>query len=249
MTEGSRAKRLQGTKYLSAFIFIILFCSLIIPFRGGFGLAPINAGTVYFSDNMFANHSAINVVWNVGSSYFNRKPSVNPYSYGDLNRSIALRDSLTVKSDTSLRIINTAKPNIMLIILESFGNLLVGPLGGDTATTPNINKLCSEGLLFTDFYASGNRTDKALPAILAGYPAQPAVSVIKDPKKTQSMTSLVKILNGSGYTSSFWYGGDINFANFNSFLISSGFSQIITMDNFDPSDLQFKMGCTRSCAF
>jgi phosphoglycerol transferase MdoB-like AlkP superfamily enzyme len=223
-------------------IFIILFCSLIIPLRGGFGLAPINAGTVYFSDNMFANHSAINVVWNVGGSYFNRKPSVNPYSYGDLNRSVALRDSLTVKSDTSLRIISPAKPNIMLIILESFGNLLVGPLGGDTTTTPNINRLCREGLLFTDFYASGNRTDKALPAILAGYPAQPAVSVIKDPKKTQSMTSLVKILNGSGYTSSFWYGGDINFANFNSFLISSGFSQIITMDNFDPSDYNSKWG-------
>jgi phosphoglycerol transferase MdoB-like AlkP superfamily enzyme len=222
--------------------FIILLCSLIIPIRGGFGLAPINAGTVYFSDNMFANHTAINVAWNAGSSYFNRKPSVNPYMFGDLNRAKAVRDSLTVKSDSYARVLNTTRPNILFIILESFGDLLVGPLGGDTATTPFINKLCREGLLFTNFYASGNRTDKALPAILNGYPAQPAVSVIKEPKKTQSMTSLVKILNGSGYTSSFWYGGDINFANFNSFLISSGFRQIITKNNFDPSNYNSKWG-------
>jgi phosphoglycerol transferase MdoB-like AlkP superfamily enzyme len=240
-------RRFSGTEIIRhklpvTVLFMILFGTLIIPVRGGIGLAPINAGTVYFSEDMFANHSAINVVWNVGSSYFNRKPSVNPYSFGDLNRSIAIRDSLTVKPDNSLRVLNTARPNIILVILESFGNLLVGPLGGDTATTPNINKLCREGLLFTNFYASGNRTDKALPAILAGYPAQPAVSVIKEPKKTQSMTSLVKILDGSGYTSSFWYGGDINFANIKSFLISSGFSQIVTKDNFDPSSYNSKWG-------
>ena len=222
--------------------FLILFGSLIIPIRGGFGLAPINAGTVYFSDNMFANHSSINVVWNVGSSYFNRKSSDNPYSFGDLTRSVAIRDSLTLKTDSTMKVLRTTRPNLLIIVLESFGNLLVGPLGGDPETTPYLNKLCDEGLLFTNFYASGNRTDKALPAILNGYPAQPAVSVIKEPKKTQSMTSLVKILKGFGYKSSFWYGGDINFANFNSFLISSGFRQIITMENFDPSDYNSKWG-------
>ncbi len=222
--------------------FLILFGSLIIPVRGGVGLAPIDAGTVYFSEDMFANHASINVVWNVGSSYFNRKPTVNPYSFGDMDRAMAIRDSLTIETGTSLRILNTARPNLLIIILESFGNLLVGPLGGDPSTTPYLNKLCGEGLLFTNFYASGNRTDKALPAILNGYPAQPAVSVIKEPKKTQSMASMVKILNGAGYSSSFWYGGDINYANFNSFLISSGFRQIITKDNFDPSDYNSKWG-------
>jgi phosphoglycerol transferase MdoB-like AlkP superfamily enzyme len=222
--------------------FMILLGSLIIPIRGGFGLAPINAGTVYFNVNMFVNHSAINVVWNVGSSYFNRKPSSNPYSYGDLNRSIALRDSLTIQKGITEKVLNTTRPNILFIILESFGSAMVGPLGGDSTTTPCFNKLADEGLLFTNFYASGNRTDKALPAILSGYPAQPAVSVIKEPKKTQSMTSLVKTMNSLDYHSSFWYGGDINFANFNSFIIGSGFRQIITMGNFDPSNYNSKWG-------
>ena len=221
---------------------LVLFCSLIIPIRGGFGVAPINAGTVYFDENMFVNHAAINVTWNVGASYINRKPSVNPYSFGDLGKAISVRDSLTAEKGTPESVLNTTRPNIILIILESFGNTLVGKLGGDSLTTPCLNRLSDDGILFTDFYASGNRTDKALPAILNGFPAQPAVSIIKDPKKTQSMVSIVKMLNKEHYTSSFWYGGDINFANFNSFLIGMGFHQIITMKNFDPSDYNSKWG-------
>jgi phosphoglycerol transferase MdoB-like AlkP superfamily enzyme len=223
-------------------LFMVLLGSLIIPIRGGFGVAPINAGAVYFNENMFVNHSAINVVWNVGSTYFNRKPPGNPYAYGNLNNSIALRDSLTVKDGIPEKVLNTTRPNILFIILESFGNAMVGPLGGDSLTTPCLNRLIKEGLVFSNFYASGNRTDKALPAILNGYPAQPAASIIKEPRKTQSLTSLVKIMNGLDYKSSFWYGGDINFANFNSFVIASGFHQIITMENFDPSDYNSKWG-------
>ena len=222
--------------------FMILWGSLIIPIRGGFGIAPINAGSVYFNENMFVNHTAINVVWNVGSSVFNQKPLSNPYAYGDLATAKAIADSLTQKKGTPEKVLNNSRPNILFIILESFGNVLVGPLGGDPLTTPNLNRYAKEGILFSNFYSSGNRTDKALPAILNGYPAQPAASIIKEPKKTQSLLSIVKIMNGLNYHSSFWYGGDINFANFNSFVISSGFRQIITKDNFDPSNYNSKWG-------
>ena len=231
-----------SSRFPNTLVFMILFGMLIIPIRGGFGLAPINAGTVYFSDNMFANHSAVNVVWNVGSSWFNRKPSVNPYSFGDLKQSVAIRDSLARQTDSVVKVLNTKRPNILIVIMESFGNYLVGSLGGDSTTTPNLNRLSKEGILFTNFYASGNRTDKALPAILSGYPAQPAVSIIKEPRKTQSLTSLVKILSEEGYTSSFWYGGDINFANINSYLISTGFRQIISKDHFSTDDYNSKWG-------
>jgi phosphoglycerol transferase MdoB-like AlkP superfamily enzyme len=81
-----------------------------------------------------------------------------------------------------------------------------------------------------------------MPAVLAGYPAQPAQSIIKEPKKTQSLPGLVRILMDKGYSSSFWYGGEINFANFNSFVISSGFSDIITEKNFNPADYNSKWG-------
>jgi phosphoglycerol transferase MdoB-like AlkP superfamily enzyme len=81
-----------------------------------------------------------------------------------------------------------------------------------------------------------------MPAILNGYPAQPAQSIIKEPKKSQSLPSIVKILIENGYNSSFWYGGEINFANFNSFVIGSGFQNIISKNNFDPVNYNSKWG-------
>lgn len=223
-------------------LLMILWGALIIPIRGGLGVAPINAGFVYFSKRMFLNHTAINVVWNVGTSAFTQKPVKNPYNFGDDATAELLVDSLMVEGSSSMKVLNNERPNIMIIVLESFSGYLVGPLGGDSLATPNLNRLIGEGILFSEFYASGTRTDKAMPAILNGYPAQPAQSIIKEPKKSQSLPSMVKILIGNGYNSSFWYGGEINFANFNSFVIGSGFKNIITKDNFDPENYNSEWG-------
>ncbi len=223
-------------------LFLILLGSLLIPVRGGIGLAPINAGTVYFSNKMFLNHTAVNAVWNVGTTAFTEKPVKNPYVFGDIKNARTAVDSLVFPGNSPERVLNTDRPNIMIIVLESFSGYLVGPLGGDSTVTPNLNRYAREGILFTNFYASGTRTDKALPAILDGFPAQPAQSIIKEPKKTQSLPSIVKILTGMGYHSSFWYGGEINFANFNSFVIGSGFQSVITKDNFSSEFYNSKWG-------
>jgi phosphoglycerol transferase MdoB-like AlkP superfamily enzyme len=222
--------------------FLVLLGSLIIPIRGGFGLAPINAGSVYFSNKMFLNHSAINAVWNVGTSAVTQKPVKNPYKFGDLKLAESVVDSLTVKKGLTRKVLNTDRPNIIIIALESFSGYLIGPLGGDSLVTPNFNRYAKEGLLFSNFYAAGTRTDKAMPAILNGYPAQPAQSIIKEPKKSQSLPGMVKMLIDNGYQSSFWYGGEIDFANFNSFIIGSGFQSIITKANFDKKDYNSKWG-------
>jgi phosphoglycerol transferase MdoB-like AlkP superfamily enzyme len=223
-------------------LFLILWGALIIPIRGGFGVAPINAGTVYFSKKMFLNHAAINAVWNVGTSAFTQKPVKNPYEFGDLAVAKTIVDTLTIKKGIPEKVLNTTRPDVIIIVLESFSGYLIGPLGGDSLVTPNFNRYVKEGILFSNFYASGTRTDKAMPAILDGYPAQPAQSIIKEPKKSQSLPSLVKILVENGYHSSFWYGGEINFANFNSFVIGSGFHDIITKNNFDPVNYNSKWG-------
>jgi phosphoglycerol transferase MdoB-like AlkP superfamily enzyme len=222
--------------------FMLLWGSLLIPIRGGIGIAPINAGTVYFSKDVFINHTAINVVWNVGSSVINHKPTKNPYKFGDLQSAKEIVDSLTVKSEAPVKLINNPRPNLLIIVMESFGSALIGPLGGDSLTTPNFNRYIKQGILFTRFYASGNRTDKAMPAILNGYPAQPAVSIMKEPRKTQSLPGIVKTMGSLGYDCSYWYGGEINFANFHSYVINTGFSHIITMDNFSPEFYNAKWG-------
>ncbi len=223
-------------------LFVLLLGSLILPIRGGTGVAPVNAGTVYFSKDTFTNHTAVNVIWNLGSSVINREPSRNPYEFTGIDEARNLVDSLTADTGKPEILLNNSRPDILLIVLESFGSVLTRPLGGDTLTTPNFNRLVREGVLFTNFYASGFRTDKAMPAILNGYPAQPAASIMKEPRKTQSLPGITKTLKGEGYSCSFWYGGDINFANFHSFVLNSGFTRIITKDNFSPENYNSKWG-------
>lgn len=230
------------SKVVALPLFTILLAALIIPVRGGFGIAPINAGSVYFSPTMFLNHTAVNAVWNVGTSAITQKPVSNPYQFGDIDSASVLVSSLKNRKGSTESVLTIEKPNILMLVLESFSGYVVGAVGGDSLVTPNLNRYAREGILFTEFFASGTRTDKAMPAILNGYPAQPAQSIIKEPKKSQSLPSIVRILSDNGYNSSFWYGGEINFANFKSFVIGSGFTTIVTKDNFDPENFNSKWG-------
>ena len=63
-------------------------------------------------------------------------------------------------------------------------------LGGEPNIAVHLDSLSKEGVLFTNFYANSFRTDRGLVAILSGYPAQPTTSIMKYPRKTQSIPPL-----------------------------------------------------------
>lgn len=221
---------------------LLLIASLIIPIRGGTGVAALNVGAAYFSDSLFPNHAAINVVWNFGHTAAYSKPSGNPYSFGDLDEAYANVRSLAEYTGISEKVLNSERPNILIMILESFGSYLTDQPGNDSIVTPRFRGLIHEGIYFNNLYAAGSRTDKAIPAIFSGYPNLPAIQIIREPKKTQSLPGIVKLLDSAGYYSSFWYGGDINFANINSFITTSAFREKITMKNFNPENYNSKWG-------
>jgi phosphoglycerol transferase MdoB-like AlkP superfamily enzyme len=226
----------------SAILIVVLTASLVIPIRGGFGVAVLNAGSVYFSDKLFPNHSAINVIWNFGHTAAYSKPVKNPYLFNDMNE--AREDVALLLRDTgpSAKVLNTDRPNVLIIILESFGSYLVNQSVPDSIVTPRFREYIPEGIYFSNLCAAGSRTDKAIPAIFSGYPNLPTIQVIKEPRKTQKMPGIIKLLDSTGYKTSFWYGGDINFANMNSFMTTSKFRQKITKDNFDPKNYNSKWG-------
>lgn len=228
--------------YLSAAMFVLIFGLLIVPIRGGFGVAPMNNGSVYFSNHLFLNHAAVNLVWNFGFTAAHRKPSVNPYTFSPREKAAGDFASLMADSGTTKRVVRIPDPNILLIIVESFGSEIIDLSGTDSAVAPRFKEYLKEGIYFSNLFASGSRTDKAIPAILAGYPNLPTIQVIMEPRKTQSMSGIFRILDSAGYATSFWYGGDINFANMNSFITSTGFRQKITMEDFSKKDRNSKWG-------
>jgi phosphoglycerol transferase MdoB-like AlkP superfamily enzyme len=223
--------------------FLLLTAAMFFPIRGSFTVAPMNTGFVYFhKTKTFANHSAINVVWNF---LYSLRKSANiqyPENFCDPGLTKKHFAALYPPSDSSSRLFNISKPNVILFIVESFTADVVGPLGGIKDVTPNFNQLCAEGILFDNFYASGDRTDKGVLSVLSGYPAQPLTSIIKYPGKTQSLPYLNHKMAAIGYHTSFIYGGDIDFANFRSYLTSCRFDHITTEDDFPAKQNQSKWG-------
>lgn len=224
-------------------VFIVIAAAMIIPMRGGLGIAPINQGAVFFSQQQYANHAALNGVWNFGQSVSTMNKNQNIVFMDEKKAHKLLKNSFAVTTEKPIcSLINTDKPNIVIIMLESFTSAVIKPLGGLPNVTPNLNKLSDKGVLFGDFYASGDRSDKGIVSILSGYPAQPTTSIIKYINKTAKLPHLSKELKKLGYTSGFYYGGEINFANMNSYFLSGGFDNMVTLDDFSAHDLNSKWG-------
>ncbi len=216
---------------------------LFIPIRSSFDVAPLNTGVVYYhKTKTFPNHAGINVVWNFLKSVQSDNDIRYPSTFYSGNAEEQLTQWIAKDTDTTQRLVNQQKPNVILIVMESFTAKIIEPLGGEPGVTPNLNRLVKEGVLFSNFYSSGDRTDKGLVSILSAYPAQPRTSIIKFPEKTQGLNFLPREMAASGYHTSFVYGGNIGFANMESYLTLAGFSHITQDDDFDDSIDRSKWG-------
>ena len=232
-----KAKNLKPLKWYYSPVFLVLASFMILPIRGSLGIAPINTGTVYFSKNLYANHATLNVIWNMLYDVANSNRTNFEANYFTDEKAKEIYESCINHNHQSDSVISNPKPNILIIVLESFSAKVVEPLGGRAGITPNFNKLWNDGLAFDHLYATGLRSDRGLVAILSGYPSHPRASVMKYPQKTQNIPSLCSVLNRQGYQSAYYYGGDTDFANMKSYLLNSGFQRIINQDQF-PKELR-----------
>jgi phosphoglycerol transferase MdoB-like AlkP superfamily enzyme len=121
-----------------------------------------------------------------------------------------------------LHILTTQSPNIVIVFLESWGADAIACLGGEIGITPKFEDLTKEGLLFTQFYSTGFRTEQGLIATLSATPALPVGSVIQSFGKFDKLPNLYKTFNEAGYHTSFYTGGRLFFDNVEAYLRAAG---------------------------
>jgi phosphoglycerol transferase MdoB-like AlkP superfamily enzyme len=114
------------------------------------------------------------------------------------------------------------KPNVVLIIMESFSGEYLRQFGDTQGLTPFASDLAERGLLFTNFYAAGIRTVGGLEAMLTSRPTLPNKSLLKRDDNIGIQT-LANVFNKEGYASTYIYGGDSHFDNQKRFLSGNGF--------------------------
>lgn len=224
---------------------LVTTACLLVPIRGGVQWTPLNQSGVYFSTSDFANQAALNVGWNVFHSLTTSgaMARTNPYTELDEATSRAVVDSLLHATDASApSLLRIARPNVILIIWESLTAKVVGRLGGVPGVTPHFDSLTHEGVLFDHVYASGDRSAKGLVAILSGFPAQPRVQVMNTPAKAAKLPMLARDFDAAGYATSFYYGGELEFANIKSYVIGGRYAHVVGIEAFDPRDRNSKWG-------
>jgi phosphoglycerol transferase MdoB-like AlkP superfamily enzyme len=225
----------------TAFMMLVL---LFLTIRGGWQLSPINQSMAYFSNETVLNHAAVNTEWNLIHDIINNKYGKdNPYKYYPEKEAKKIVAELYKKpSGEKVKVLNSERPNVVIIIMESFTAELVGSLGGEKGVTPNFDKLSTEGILFENIYAAAGRTDKGVVATLSAFPSQAIRSIMKQNSKQEKLPVIAQEFKSNAYATSFYYGGESEFFNMKSYILSHGYQTLIDNYSFEKKDMNSKWG-------
>jgi len=207
--------------------YIMAIPLIVIGIRGGLSESTTNIGQVYFSQNQFLNHAAVNPVFSFLASFEKTATNNTIYHFMDETVCRQIIDSLYNTESTDIdTLLTTQKPNIIIILLEGCGGEFT-EIGGRNDITPNLNALAREGVYFTNCYGNTWRTDRGTVCAWSGYPSFPTMSVMKMPAKSRTLPNIAKTLvETHGYSTYYLYGGDINFTNMRSYLVGGGFETL-----------------------
>jgi len=244
----------------SSLIIIVAIPIFVISARGGITGATLTWGRAEFSQNYFANQIALNGVFALLQSVdVNRNMKSSDANsikkrFTPKELQTNMRGYVTQSQDTYLpgenvlrRITNTQKPvikpNVVMVLMESFMGSNVGALGYEPDLTPNYDRLAKEGIVFKNIYSTGKRSNRGVVSAITGYPSSYGQALIKKAivgRKT--FYSIPDILKKRGYETSFYYGGDIEFDNMKAFLVRNGIDKISDVKSFSKEDKTIAWG-------
>lgn len=216
--DGSHGSR--GRLSLEVCIYALMIPFIIIGIRGGIGESTTNIGQVYYSQQQFLNHAAVNPVFSFLASFEKTASYIPDYHFDDDEKcQQVIHELFPTESINSDTLLNTTRPDIVIVLLESAGELFAPFM-------PHLQSLKQQGISFDSCYANSWRTDRGTVCTWSGFPSFPTSSVMKMPSKSRQLPSIARTLQAEGYHTTYLYGGDINFTNMRSYLLSTGFERL-----------------------
>ena len=233
----------------TSIILLLLTGLLFLPIRGGITVSTMNTGQAYFSQNAYLNHSAVNPMFSLFESITHQEDFASQYRFMKDKEADKIFATMTSTSDeNTYPLLNEATfkkgtPDILIVIMESFASDIMPSMGSYKDVAVCLDSIAQQSILFTRFYANSFRTDRGMVSILSGYPAQPTTSIMRYPRKTSQLPSIARNLaKYKNYKTTYYYGGDADFCNMRSYLVSQGYQHIISDANFPIEDKLSKWG-------
>lgn len=236
----------QKRKILFSLVFaVVTFPLIALGARGGWQEIPINQSQSYYSNYNILNLASVNSGFNFAISIIENYKNMeqNPYSFYPIEEARSeVAELYYQEKDTTTDFLKTKRPNIVLLILESWSADLIESIGGEPGITPEFHELEKGGILFTNLYATGPRSEQAMGSIFSGFPAHPISSVTVQPDKFSKLPTITRQLVDSGYSSSFYFGGQLRYGNIKGYILYNGFKRVVEHTDFGRDVLRGKLG-------
>lgn len=233
----------------TSIVLLLLTGLLFLPIRGGITVSTMNTGQAYYSQNAYLNHSAVNPLFSLLESITHQEDFASQYRFMKDKEADKIFATMTSTSDeNTYPLLNEATfkkgtPDILIVIMESFASDIMPSMGSYKDVAVCLDSIAQQSILFTRFYANSFRTDRGMVSILSGYPAQPTTSIMRYPRKTSQLPSIARnLVKYKNYKTTYYYGGDADFCNMRSYLVSQGYQHIISDANFPIEDKLSKWG-------
>lgn len=195
----------------------VVLAVLFLGVRSSVGTSAANLGTSIITDSQLINEIATNSAFTLVHAIDQKRSEIDlAGKFGDMPKKQVLELANPPKKVPNL--VPNGK-NIVVILWESMGADFIGSLGG-LPLSPNFDKLSTEGILFTNLYATGTRTNRGIESVFASWIPLVNESVLKLGLTQEHFWTIGAI---DGYKRAFFYGGDSNFDNMRRFLGGNGF--------------------------
>ncbi len=131
------------------------------------------------------------------------------------------------------------RPNIVILILESFSTEFWGVANGGQGYTPYLDQLARRGLFLRNHFANGRRSIEALPSIFFGIPTLMSLPLAKSNYQGNQWMGLGHYFARAGYHSSFFHGAKTGTMYFNAISEMAGVEDYYPLERYSGSPTDF----------
>jgi phosphoglycerol transferase MdoB-like AlkP superfamily enzyme len=239
------AIKIQKTINIKTFLFflLVIFIFILLITRGGFGMYPLGKMSPSVSSEYFINQNAENSIRSFIRAYKIRKKfQNNKYNLIErLGYKNNIQDAFKIHSQNSIldtdllqnityttKEVPINKPNVVVIMVESFGLPILKYNTKEFNLLRNMEKHFKEELLFTHFISSGDGTIPSLESLLLNITNRPASFSFAQSsmKQTAFSYSPAFVYKKQNYQTNFIYGGDLGWRDIGSFVKHQGYDKV-----------------------
>jgi phosphoglycerol transferase MdoB-like AlkP superfamily enzyme len=240
---------------LRSIVFIVVALLIVLGARGTLRQGPpLRWGDAFHTQNLFANHLGLNGIFtlykaaNKGNGKTNKKFWLSAMPMDQANdivkkllmtpqdELIGGEEHLFLRRHSGSSLpprTGATKPNVVVILMESFSGVFTGSLGKDIGITPEFDRIAKQGLLFKRFFSNGTHTHQGMFATLTCFPNLPGYEyLMQEPEGTDKFSGLPLLLQRAGYQNLYVYNGSFSWDNQEGFFRNQGMTRFIGRDDF-----------------